>query len=389
LTIAPADILLTIHAIASLNPIKSVDTGTSASSILRLFAMRHINQNNNQNNRFEYETLPTEQRAEIQKLTIEIRDNLRQTIATIWQIGEKLAAVRSQIDLWQFTAWLKAEFDWSRSTAYNFMSVYQAFPDLSHLTVGRVDITISALYLLAASSTPPEIRSHFLELANAGEPISRKAVRKFIAHTKAISAERAADRLAMPEIPPTEDVCVHPIPIESGSVETTALSTDLAATGTALINADLEAVKLASELEQDGDTTASDLRPAWNSIDREFSLFWGDTNSPRFTERLPKDGFVLAIPSRQWHHDWLLKEPRSRLVLTEPKLEPELVTGFLSVISAGEKALIFPWLPSWQMVELALNLNLRVYAGDPSLKYCEQTISNLGFDLRNISRDFR
>lgn len=351
--------------------------------------MRHINQNNNQNNRFEYETLPTKQRAEIQKLTIEIRDNLRQTIATIWQIGEKLAAVRSQIDLWQFTAWLKAEFDWSRSTAYNFMSVYQAFPDLSHPTVGRVDIALSALYLLAAPSTPSEIRSHFLELAKAGEPISRKSVREFIAHTKAITAERAADRLVMAAVLPTEDVCEHPIPIESGSVENTALCPNLGAAGTALINSDLEAIKLASELEQDGDTTASDLRPAWNSIDREFSLFWGDPNSPRFIERLPEDGFVLAIPSRQWHHDWLLKESRSRLVLTEPTLEPELVTGFLSVISAGEKALIFPWLPSWQMVELALNLNLRVYAGDPSLKYCEQTIANLGFDLRNIGRDFR
>jgi hypothetical protein len=349
--------------------------------------MRRINQNINQNAQFEYEILPTEQRAAVQKLTVEIRNNLCQAIATIWQIGEKLAAVRSQIELWQFTAWLKAEFDWTRSTAYNFISVYQSFPDLGHPNFGRLNISISALYLLAAPSTSPEIRRHFLDLAVAGNRISYTTVREFIKANQASPTNSLAD-LEMLEVIPKDAVCAHSIEIES-SVETTPPSKDLGEAGTTLIDSDMEVIKLVSALAEGNDSTASDLRPAWNSIDREFSLFWGDTNSPRFIERLPANGFVIAVPSCQWHHDWLLKESRSGLVLTEPKLESELVTGFLSVISEGDKALIFPWLPSWKMVELALNLNLRVYAGDPSLKYCEQTIANLGFDLRKIGRDFR
>jgi hypothetical protein len=45
------------------------------------------------------------------------------------------------------------------------------------------------------------------------------------------------------------------------------------------------------------------------------------------------------------------------------------------------KAIVFPWLPNWKIVELALKLNLKVYAGDPDLNKCEETISKLGFKL--------
>jgi hypothetical protein len=372
-----------MDAAGSLNPMGAIALSTFASIILRSFAMRHINQNTDKNARFEYEVLPAEQRVVIQQLTREIRADLRYIIAIVWQIGGKLAVVRSQIKPWQFTAWLKAEFDWSRSTAYNFISVYRSFPDLSRPNFGRLDIPLSALYLLAAPSTPPEIRSHFLDLALAGVRISRKAVREFIQASKAIPINRD-DGLPRSELLPTQDVCVHPIPIESGGADT-CVCVNVAAAVLLSDSSDVEGVELASELADD-DSIASDLHPAWNSIDPDFSLFWGDTNSPHQTNRLPADGLVLAVPSRQWHHEWLLKESRSCITIVEPKLEPEIVTGLLSVISAGGKSLIFPWLPSWKMVELALNLNLRIYAGDPNLDRCEQTIANLGFDLWNIDR---
>jgi hypothetical protein len=41
------------------------------------------------------------------------------------------------------------------------------------------------------------------------------------------------------------------------------------------------------------------------------------------------------------------------------------------------------------MVELALNLNLKVYAGDPTLERCEETITKLGLNPRKLDRERR
>src|SRR5262249_172303 len=64
--------------------------------------------------------------------------------------------------------WLNREFGWTDDTALNFMRVYELsksrnFRDLS--------LPLSALYLLAAPSTPQEARDEIIERAQAGETI--------------------------------------------------------------------------------------------------------------------------------------------------------------------------------------------------------------------------
>jgi hypothetical protein len=115
-------------------------------------------------------------------------------------------------------------------------------------------------------------------------------------------------------------------------------------------------------------------------VSPKFSLFWGDTHSPRFFEHLPEDAFVCAIPCCQSHHDWLVNDSRSCITLSKENLQQELVEGLLSAVALGGKALIFPWIPGWKIIELALKLNLRIYAGDRDLDRCEKIISMLSFD---------
>lgn len=153
---------------------------------------------------------------------------------------------------------------------------------------------------------------------------------------------------------------------------------------TSITNSDL--IAKPSPTAEDVTTIASNLHPAWNRIDPAFSLFWGDTTSHRFSERLPENAFVLAVPSRQWHHDWLANRSRSCMIIGRPQLDREVLEKFLSAFSCSEKALIFPWLPSWKTVELVLNLNIKVYAGDPDLDRCQQTIAKLGLGKSKIER---
>jgi hypothetical protein len=120
--------------------------------------------------RFDYEALDLQKRTIVEQRTREIRERLQYSAQAIWEIGQKLADVRSQLKHGQFDAWLKAEFDWSRRTAYNFINVYEAFNERANLA--QIDIATSALYLLAAPSTSQEIREECLKRAKEGETIT-------------------------------------------------------------------------------------------------------------------------------------------------------------------------------------------------------------------------
>jgi hypothetical protein len=50
---------------------------------------------------------------------------------------------------------IDAEFGWTRMTANRFMNVYEQFKSNNLL---HLDIDVSALYLIAAPSTPPPVR---------------------------------------------------------------------------------------------------------------------------------------------------------------------------------------------------------------------------------------
>jgi hypothetical protein len=351
------------------------------SILLRSFAMRHINQDKKKNDRFEYEILPFEQRASIQRLTREIKDDLCKTAHVIWSIGKKLVEVRSQLETCQFSLWLRIEFDWCRSTAYNFISVYEAFPEFSCPTVGQLNISMSALYLLAAPSTAPETRSHFIGRALAGERVSKKAIQM---SRKGVNKEPDRNKSAM-RVPPISDGGEQPRSIEP---EIEYLNSSLSKhskcnfeTSHSLVReSEFQSVEEQLPSIEDPIVPNSNLRPTWNSLAPKFSLFWGDTHSPRFLERLPNDAFVLAIPFCQSHHDWLLKDSRNCIILSKENLQKELLEGLLSAVSLGGKALIFPWIPGWKVIELALKLNLRIYVGDRDLQQCEKIISKLSSD---------
>lgn len=340
--------------------------------------MKHTIQGTENHTQFEYNTLPPQKRVSIQKITIEIKESLRKTVRTVWETGKKLAEVRSQVEAYQFNLWLKAEFDWSRRTAYNFISVYEAFPEFSSANFAQLNISISALYLLAAPSTHQVTRKKIIDQALSGEHISYKVIQKAIGDVKGqqVNCNSTAPFSSVNERIPLTNYLQSEI--ENLSPE---FHDSIAKYG----KSEFKAVSSVPVYE-DFAETYSDLRPAWNLIEKNFSLFWGDTASQRFIDHLPPDAFVLAIPSNKWHHDWLLSKSRNFIILHQPAIKKELLKKLLSAFSTDGKAIIFPWLPDWQMIKLALDLNIKVYAGDPELKRCENVLSRLSLNIPECIR---
>jgi hypothetical protein len=345
--------------------------------------MPHTSQNTKNNTQFEYDILPPQKRIPIQKIALEIKESLRKTVRTVWETGKKLAEVRSQVETSHFNLWLKAEFDWSRRTAYNFISVYEAFPEFSSANFAQLNISISALYLLAAPSMHQATRKKIMSQALSGEYISHKVIQKAIEEVKGKQVDNTAafSTVSCPIINENISLTNSLQP----ELDIKSLIPEFHDGVVKHQKTEFKAVAPTSTCE-DSIETHSNLRPAWNLIEKNFSLFWGDTASLRFTEQLPQDAFVLAIPSNKWHHEWLLSKSRNFIILHQPTIKKELLKRLLSAFATDGKAVIFPWLPDWRMIQLALDLNIRVYAGDPELKQCDNMLSKLGLNISECIR---
>ncbi|WP_009629949.1 DUF3102 domain-containing protein [Synechocystis sp. PCC 7509] len=131
---------------------------------------------------FDYAALNSETQIVVQQRTSEIRSLLRRTAQDIFDVGQKLIEVKAQLGHGHFRTWLESEFDWSIWTATKFMQVADKFKcvKFSHL-----DIAPSALYELAAPSTPDCVRCEAIERASHGETITYSLA-------KAIKAEMSA-----------------------------------------------------------------------------------------------------------------------------------------------------------------------------------------------------
>ncbi len=104
---------------------------------------------------------------------------VKQDTQNILGIGEKLTQVQELLrhdKKGGFRTWLEAEFGLNYRTGYNFIRVWEKFGNCEKFS--QLDIAISALYLLAAPSTPePALRSA-LEQALSGVRITHKKSQK-------------------------------------------------------------------------------------------------------------------------------------------------------------------------------------------------------------------
>ncbi|MEA5536359.1 diguanylate cyclase domain-containing protein [Crocosphaera sp. XPORK-15E] len=135
---------------------------------------------------FDYQQLNQKTREQIQELTIDIKNKLRRCAQDIVEIGDNLCKIKKQLQHGQFRSWLKTEFDWSISTANKFMQVSQMFK-IEELQ--EVEIAPSALYVLAAPSTPETVRYQALNRARQGENISYSLAKKLVKEHKIVEED--------------------------------------------------------------------------------------------------------------------------------------------------------------------------------------------------------
>lgn len=165
---------------------------------------------------FDYTALDSEARIVVKQKTQEIRDRVKTAAEHIIGIGVRLIAVKEHLPHGQFLPWLKSEFEWSESAAVKMMQVGKQFKSVSF-----TDLTVapSALYLLAAPSTPDDVRSEFVKKAKAGKPVTHAEVKKAIAEKREDSIDIPVDDEPSPPPPtPVKPAKREPVKDKTGQV---------------------------------------------------------------------------------------------------------------------------------------------------------------------------
>ena len=301
---------------------------------------------------FDYEVLNPQQRVLVEQWTVEIREQLRRTAQDIWEIGQRLAEVRLQLKHGQFDAWLKAEFGWSRRTAYNFINVYETFGNRANLA--QIDIATSALYLLAAPSTPDKVRDKYIEEAKTGKRITHKELVQDIKHQ-----QEKVDLKAVPDASKkSELLAILPKSTEKQDphiIEVTA-----------------------TEVKKDKPQKDVIFNQSnWWRLG-EHLLFHGDTASSEFFSKIPSVSLAVAVTSDDWDHEWLIEQAATVIILQPSSLQAKTLENLILMFSQPGDLVVFPWLPQEDMVATAHNLKRRVIAGDPALENCQRAILALG-----------
>lgn len=129
---------------------------------------------------FEYLHLDNETRTIVRQRTSEIKDLMRLTAENIIYIGQKLTEVKEQLGHGSFQSWLRSEFEWSEQTARQFMQVYRWSETIENKKFVFSQLATSALYLLAAPSTPTEAREEVLGLVDGHEKVSYTRVKNIV-----------------------------------------------------------------------------------------------------------------------------------------------------------------------------------------------------------------
>lgn len=317
---------------------------------------------------FNYEVLNIENRLLVQQRTRELKERLQRTAQDIWEIGQKLVEVRSQLKgQGHFDAWLRGEFGWSRRTAYNFIYVYEAFPCEKF---AQINIEPSALYRLASPSTPSTLRDEFIKQANTGVKVTHKEVLKAVTKEK---EKQAPD-------PPTDK------PLKSANAQP-----EVAAVPASLQRTAAQIQSVISEVKQPPYQPATTVKEArhhqsqWYMIGADHLLFCGDTNSREFVDRLPTAAFALDIAAGKWQHEWLMYKARSALILSpQAQIDEKLIERLLLMFSQRGEAVIFPWLPSGEIIATVNRLKRKLFAGYPERQQCERAIANSGLKAHKV-----
>jgi hypothetical protein len=151
---------------------------------------------------YDYDQLPDEHRPRVIQAAQTIKPRLKRAAEDLFVIGAELNAVKAAFVHGEFSRWLETEFGLSQRMAQHFMNVAaRLLPKSEKFSL----LSPSALYLLAAPSTPSAAIAQVEQLLDAGEHLPLRNVAQIVDAARAEAAPRDGSPLGADDhtLPPT------------------------------------------------------------------------------------------------------------------------------------------------------------------------------------------
>ncbi len=307
------------------------------------------------NSVFDYSFLDRKTSDFVQKKASEIKRLLRRTAQDIFDIGQYLIEVKEQLPYGKFNAWIKTEFGWSKSMALRFMRVATRFRSAN---LAQIEIVHSALYALAAPSTPEEATLEAIERASEGEKITWVLSKEIVAKHKRLKEQGESGV----EDEERSGITENESPINQER-ETLPKSTT---------KQEILAVRPSARL----------LQGTFWQLGDKHQLFCGEPKSAKFRQIIPKEVALMVT---------LLPEADYSLI---PPLEPQPLSSFTFQSSCFDEldlryffkmvedclrsstlegdTIVFNYFYDLKILQVAENLNCKFIIAEPDLGKCEK-----------------
>lgn len=291
--------------------------------------------------------------------TQKIKTLIKQTVEGIIETGERLHRVKQKLKHGEFMAWVENEIKCHYSTALHFMRVWETFGEQKE-QIADIGINVSVLYLLAAPSTPKELRTEIVEMAKAGNSVSFAEVKRL----KKEHTERQSDDSSTTS--KQEAITTIEVTADSSSVQ-------------------FETFRLDSIKKQQIVGVISQTKPEtkfWHL--GKHLLYCGSVQDSEFREQLLETvSLNIGFPdSSSWDKESLFPIPaKSTLIFHSVFQDLDLATlrniiqKSIELCTESGEQIVFSFLPYPEMLVLADNLNCRCFIAEPDLKRCQDVVT--------------
>jgi hypothetical protein len=333
---------------------------------------------------FDYASLDDDTSYYVQQQTEEIRGLMKKTAQGIIEIGQRLIEVKKRLGYGKYRQWIEAEFNWGKSTANSFENVARRFSDVQNLD----NFALSALYELAAPSTPERVREEAIARADSGEFISYTTAKEIrqkstsaglesrsqLAKSSHSEAEIAPKSLSIAlesqqiakeptRLESSKIIAIHPQEHQQPSVVPEKTETPISYPTTLT----------KSQLVQPG---------SWWQFEERHLLYCGDPHSSQFQARLPQQiALVIAFPATaDWQLGTLALRAKSALTLSSTyqdldlKLLRDLIQNALDLYTDEGETVLFSYLLDPALLLLAHQLDCHCAIAEPNPDRCEAMI---------------
>ncbi len=326
------------------------------------------------NQKFDYSALDAETLDFVQKQTGEIRSLMKRTAQDIINIGLKLIEIKKRLGHGQYRKWIKAEFNWGKSTANSFENVAKQFANVQNLDI----FTPSVLYELAAPSTPESARKEAIVRAEAGEKIGYKSAKQIKKKHLALQA-KSKPLKPVSSIEDTQQNKNPPVSITALSEETEQQNQKESTTPKVIPIAPQEPADSDSLSESEFELIRSE---SWWQLGKNHLMYCGDPHSAKLQTQLPKH-IALAIsfpPTANWNLGSLEARVNSSLILysqyedVDLKSLREIVRNALELYTSEQETVMFSFLPDPILLILVEQLACCCLIAEPDLQRCQDVI---------------